>query len=246
MSVSWRGASLSQAKPLPSWPTWRMPPAKSIQLWRLGRRLARRLLPCPIGRPQRTGGEQRQDIGEQQLLMLLLVVDADLDQSRDLGARTDAPRQQLGQRLVHVRAVGQHLLARRPREHAALRARLPRALALVVGIEAIVEGRVEDLVARQVLGKDEGLEEPGDVRQVPLGRARIVHRLDRHVLGRERLGELEREAARLEQALLQGAMRRSRGSRNRRLSTHLHPFSIRPMPGVSTSCPVHTGGSADR
>ena len=38
-----------------------------------------------IGRAQRIGGEQRQDVGEQQLLMLLLVVDADLDQARDLG-----------------------------------------------------------------------------------------------------------------------------------------------------------------
>ena len=35
-----------------------------------------------IGWLERLGGEQREDVGEQELLMLLLVIDAELDQSR--------------------------------------------------------------------------------------------------------------------------------------------------------------------
>ena len=41
----------------------------------------RRRLVC---RPQRTSGKQRQNIGQQKFLMLLLVVDADLDQARKI------------------------------------------------------------------------------------------------------------------------------------------------------------------
>ena len=36
-----------------------------------------------VGRTQRLGGEQREDIREDQLLVLLLVVDAELDQLRN-------------------------------------------------------------------------------------------------------------------------------------------------------------------
>ena len=54
-------------------------------LGRLGRSRAR---PAgAIGRPQRIGREQRQDVGQQQLLVLLLVVDADLDQPGDFRLR---------------------------------------------------------------------------------------------------------------------------------------------------------------
>ena len=130
-----------------------------------------------------------------------------------------------------MRAIGENALGRRPRKDAALRARLPRPLALVIRIEAIVEVGIEGSIAGQVLGQDEGLEEPGDMRQVPFGRAGIVHGLDGHVLGGERLGELERQAPRLEQALLQGSICRNRRRRYRRLSTHLHTFCDRPMRG---------------
>ena len=36
-----------------------------------------------IGGPQRLGGEQAEDVGQQQLLVLLLVIDAELDQDRE-------------------------------------------------------------------------------------------------------------------------------------------------------------------
>ena len=57
----------------------------------------------PIGRPQRLGGEQRQDIGEDQLLMLLLVVDAKLDQLRHRRMRARHARLEDGvQRIIDM------------------------------------------------------------------------------------------------------------------------------------------------
>src|SRR5207244_2030051 len=57
-------------------------PARFIRLLRSGGRRAR--TPRTIGWPQRIGGEERENVGEQELLVLLLVVDADLDEPRDL------------------------------------------------------------------------------------------------------------------------------------------------------------------
>ena len=65
-----------------------------------------------IGRPQRVGREQAEDVGEQQLLMLLLVIDAELDQHRQrIGPLIDeAAREELRQRLVDIGAIRAHLL----------------------------------------------------------------------------------------------------------------------------------------
>jgi hypothetical protein len=139
-------------------------------------------LALAVGRTQRIGGKERQDVGEKQLLMLLLVVDSDLDQARDFGREAAASK--LCQRLIDMRAVGKHALARGPCQDTAAPPGLTLPLALVVGVEAVVEGIVERLVTGEMLLQDELLEEPGDVREVPLGGARIVHGLDGHVLRR--------------------------------------------------------------
>ena len=73
---------------------------------------------CPraagaIGRAQRVGSEQRQDVGQQQFLVLLLVIDADLHEPGNFGLRLDAFGKQLHQRFVHVRPIGQDTLAGR-------------------------------------------------------------------------------------------------------------------------------------
>ena len=175
-----------------------------------------------------------------QLLMLLLVIDADLDEARDLGRRADAAGQQPRQRLVDMRAIGQHLLGRGARQHATLGARLPGPLALVIGVEAVVERGVESPVVRQMLGEDEGLEEPGDVGQVPLGRAGVVHGLDGHVLGRQRRGELQGKAPRLEQALLLRAMQLGVGLHRRYPATHVLRFLHSARAG--SDCPIGTTG----
>ena len=151
---------------------------------------------------ERLGGEQAQNVGEQKLLMLLLVIDAELDQLRRLRAERGVA-QPLERRIDEV-AVVAHLLRRGPGQQPALGARLPRADALVIGVEAIFEALVEHAVAGEKALQQERLEEPGGMREMPLGRARIVHRLDDLVLVAQRRGKLARQAARLEQPVAQG------------------------------------------
>ena len=61
--------------------------------------------------------------------------------------------------------------------------------ALVVAVEEHPEARVEGREAGLEALEQEGLEEPGDVREVPLRRAGVGHRLHLAVLGRERRGQ---------------------------------------------------------
>src|SRR5947209_17411292 len=77
-----------------------------------------------ISRPQRALRKQRQDVGEQKLLVLLLVIDADLDQPGDLARRINAARGECLQRLVDMGAIGENLVVCRPGQEAALRPRL--------------------------------------------------------------------------------------------------------------------------
>src|SRR5512143_498571 len=80
---------------------------------------------------------------------------------------------------------------------------MARADALVIGVEAIFEALVEHAIAGQEALQQEGLEEPGGVREVPFGRARIVHRLDDLVLIAQWRRKLGRERARLHEARLE-------------------------------------------
>jgi hypothetical protein len=136
-----------------------------------------------VGRPQRICGEKRENVGQHQLLMLLFVIDADLDNVRQLGSRGHIARKKLFEPGVHMGAVGEDAIARRPREESALAARLPRPMRFVIGIEAIVESLVERLKAVEMAGENEALEEPSRMRKMPFGRTGVVHRLDGHILG---------------------------------------------------------------
>ncbi len=82
-------------------------------------------------------------------------------------------------------AVGQHLIQRRPRQQPAFGPGMPLADRLVIGVEQIAEGRIEGPVAALFRLQQEGLEEPGDVGQVPFGGADVRHGLDLLVLGAE-------------------------------------------------------------
>src|SRR5262249_49650433 len=73
---------------------------------------------------------------------------------------------------------------------AALRSRMPRADSLVVGVEKIFVGRIEDAIAWHLGTRQEGLEEPSRMREMPFGRAGIGHRLHGLVFRRQRPGEL--------------------------------------------------------
>ena len=69
--------------------------------------------------------------------MLLLVLEPELDDRRALGVRRDRAREQREHARVDVRALGEHLGQRRPREQAALRPREGLADRLVVGVEQL-------------------------------------------------------------------------------------------------------------
>ena len=67
-------------------------------------------LEARIRRLKRVLGEGREDVGQEQLLMLLLVIDAELDQfERVVGQAGQRPRE----RLVDMGALGAHLVQRR-------------------------------------------------------------------------------------------------------------------------------------
>ncbi len=121
---------------------------------------------------QRVLRKQMQQIGEQQFLMLLLVVQPKLEQR----GRGGLARQTL-QRRIDMGAKGQNLFERRPGEQAALRARVAWPNGVVIRVEEIAEGRIEHAVTRQMRREDELLEKPGGVRQMPFGRAGVGHGL---------------------------------------------------------------------
>jgi hypothetical protein len=142
-----------------------------------------------ISRAQRVQREQAENIRHQQFLMLLLVIDADLDKPRDLRGIAQSDRKHLSQPSIDMPAIGMDFIGARPRQQSAMLARLPLALRLIIGIEAEVEPLVEDAIAGRMGLENEALEEPGRVRKVPLGGARVVHRLDALILRTQRRGE---------------------------------------------------------
>ncbi len=75
-----------------------------------------------------------------------------------------------------------------PGDEAALGSRVPRAGRHVIGIEKEGEAFVESTVGGRVRLEQELLEEPGRVGAVPLGRARVRHRLHDLIFRREQRG----------------------------------------------------------
>ena len=116
------------------------------------------------------------NVGQQQFLVLLFVVQAECDE--------------LSQRvvvcvLVHDRqhpfvycfAVGHHLRQGRAADQAPLRARMSVSDAVVVTVKENAKAGVKRFEVFFVLFKDEGFKKPAQVRQMPLGRAGVWHRL---------------------------------------------------------------------
>ena len=146
------------------------------------RRARRAVEVVPVRGTQRVRAEGELQVRDDQLLVLLLVVQAEFDAGANLVV---AAREQRPHGLVHVRPVGVHLLHGRPRQRAALRPRERLADAVVVGVEERLEALGERPVPLPEGLEQEGLEEPGGVREVPLGRARVVHRLHAVVVHRQ-------------------------------------------------------------
>src|ERR1035438_683634 len=118
-----------------------------------------------IGGPQGVGEEGMQDVGEQQFLVLFLVIHAELDALERFVARfyvLDVLQQPLDA-LVDVCPIAQNFI------DAGARKRGPEALlreggeALVIAIEEPGEIFVEEAVAGKELTQNEGLKELGGV-----------------------------------------------------------------------------------
>src|SRR5579883_2370165 len=118
-----------------------------------------------IARQQRVDPKDVLDIHQDQFLMLLLVVKAELDERRGglplrrVGA-LDEPRH----RGADMVAIGGNRIEGRPRQQPALRPRVAGSDRLVIGVEQIRKGRVKRLVIRIEASQDEGFEEPARVR----------------------------------------------------------------------------------
>ena len=147
-----------------------------------------------VRRIQRALRQQVLDVGEDQFLVLLLVLQAEFEQRRQFLV-VGVLGQQARDAAVDVGAVGAHFGHRRARQQPALGARMAVADAVVVGVEQDPERRMERLELRFQPFEDEGLEEPGGVRQVPLDRAGVGHRLGAAVFVRQRLGQHQRALA---------------------------------------------------
>ena len=125
-----------------------------------------------------------QDIGEQQFLMLLLVLQADLDDRRQI-VEIFRVCDQLRDRRIDMGAIVGDFGHRRPRDQAALRTRLPGTGGDIIRIVEKGEALIEDAIGLEMRPQQELLEEPCHMRAMPFGRARVGHRLDDLVLGRQ-------------------------------------------------------------
>ena len=141
-----------------------------------------------VGGLQGIAGQHVLDVHQQELLVLLLVLDAQLHQGQD--GRPGVPVQQLGHRRVDVAPVVGDLHDAGTGDQAPVGPGVPGTDGLVVGVEEEPEVRVEELVAGERGLEQEGLEEPGGVGPVPLGGAHVGHGLDRLVLGGQGAGQL--------------------------------------------------------
>ena len=88
-------------------------------------------------------------------------------------------------------SIGENFLEARSRK-ASRGARMARSNALVIRIEEVIEARGERLMVGFERAEHERFEEPRRMREVPLRRAGIGHRLQHHVFGRERSNEIDR------------------------------------------------------
>jgi hypothetical protein len=158
-----------------------------------------------IGGLERVLGQGRKNVGQQQFLMLLFVMDAELDEIEHRGRQV---RQGAFERTVDMGAVGPHLIERRTAKHAALGPCVAFPLGLVIAVEQEGIALVERLVAGDMVAQHESLEEPRRMGKMPFGRRGIGKRLDRGVGVAQRTREIERQVPRREQARIEVAGRR--------------------------------------
>ena len=167
-------------------------------------REARRRRQIAVSRLERVLRERREDVGEEQFLVLLLVVDTELDQCQRLGRKR---RQRARQCRIDVRTIGADLIERGAAQHPAPGPGVARAFAVVIAVEQEGVALVEQAVSGGVIAKHERFEEPGGMGEVPFRRRRVGEGLDGGVGVRERRGEVERQFPRREQSLGEQAVK---------------------------------------
>jgi hypothetical protein len=158
----------------------------------------------PISGFERIFGEGRQYVREEQLLVLLLMIDAQLDERQrvwlEAGHRTL-------ERFIDMGAKSANLVQRRATQHSAARARVPRAFGFVIAVEEEGIALVERLVRSHMIAQDEDFEKPGRVGEMPFRRRGIREGLDRGIGVRQRRRKIERQLSRREQTRGQGSGR---------------------------------------
>src|ERR1700682_4975880 len=102
------------------------------------------------------------DVGQHELLVLLLVVHSELDQRVRL-ARQRAALEELLHRAIDMLAIGKHAIERGTRQETALGSRMLVADAVVIRIEQHAKSRIERAVAAEMRVEYESLEEPACV-----------------------------------------------------------------------------------
>src|SRR5262249_17167641 len=137
-----------------------------------------------IGRVRRILREGVQNVGDQQFLVLLLVMQPDFDNREyALGLRRRYPPYQSFDRRIDVRAVSRDVFAIRPRDQATLWSRMTGTGRDVVGIKKKRKPLVENLVSRIMGYQQKLLEEPCHMSTMPFGRTGVRHRLHDLVFG---------------------------------------------------------------
>jgi hypothetical protein len=132
----------------------------------------------PIGGHERIAREGVQDIGKDQFLMLLLMMKAERDDRFDPGERLRIGRSdEREHRFVDMATIRIHFGQRRARQQPTLGAFVARTECFVIRIEEKRVLLVKERIARRMSDEQHRLEEPCRMRQMPLRRARIGHRL---------------------------------------------------------------------
>jgi hypothetical protein len=142
-----------------------------------------------IGRLERIGVESVLDVGEKQLLVLFLVIEAEKDATQRFSGRIACEK--AFDALVNMMTIRENFAGAGAREGGSevLIGKLGEGL--VVAVEEPGEVGIEELVVREKFTEDEGLEEPSGMGEMPLGGRGFGAGLYHHVLGGERLAQAQ-------------------------------------------------------
>ena len=153
------------------------------------------------GRLERRTRQHMLDVGQHQLLVLTLVVQAKLYPEPDV--RLIASFKQRDDRIIDVAPVGDDRFQRRSGQQPPSRPRMHLPGRVVIRVEDEMKVFVEDRVTVVEGLQDKSLEEPADVCEVPLGRTDVGHRLHDRVLGSQRIAERDRVGTNTSEAVCQ-------------------------------------------